>query len=111
MLGGVVLEGKAPLFYAVRKGNTMNYSNTITINGLLNCTDKAKEKWEIITNTDKGLFAIPVSTENSVLFDDICDTVHAEIDGELIPWAHGAVAIKPLVIETVDGVHNELLDN
>lgn len=88
----------------------MTYANTITINGLLNCTDKERDLWEIITNTDKGLFALPVSTENGFMFDDICNSVNAEIDGELIPW-HGAVAIKPLVIETVDGVHNELLDN
>ena len=88
----------------------MTYANTISINGLLNCTDKERDLWEIITNTDKGLFAIPVSTENGFMFDDICNSVNAEIDGELIPW-HGAIAIRPLVIDTENGVHNELLDD
>ena len=88
----------------------MTYANTISINGLLNCTDKERDLWEIITNTDKGLFAIPVSTENGFMLDDICSSVNAEIDGELIPW-RGAVAIRPLVIDTENGVHNELLDD
>lgn len=85
----------------------MTYANTISINGLLNCTDKDGDKWELITNTENGLFAIPVSTENGFMFDDICSSVNAEIDGELIPWTHGAVAILPHVIDTENGVHNE----
>lgn len=89
----------------------MTYANTISINGLLHFADKDNEKWELITHTENGLFVLPVSTENGFMFDDICDSVNAEIDGELIPWSHGAVAIKPLVIDTENGVHNELLDD
>lgn len=85
----------------------MKYSNTVSITGLLNCTDKERNRWEVITNTAKGLFAIPVAYGNGVMFDDICDTVKAEIDGELIPWTHGEVAILPHVIDTESGVHNE----
>lgn len=88
----------------------MMYANTVSINGLLNCTDKERDKWEIITHTDKGLFAIPVSTENGAMLDDICESVNAEIDGELIPWSYGAVAILPHVIDTETGVHNERID-
>lgn len=88
----------------------MKYFNTVSINGFLHCTDKDNEKWELITHTEKGLFVLPVSTENGFMFDDICDSVNAEIDGELIPWTHGAVAILPHVIDTETGVHNERID-
>lgn len=88
----------------------MKYFNTVSINGLLHCADKDNEKWELITHTENGLFVLPVSTENGFIFDDICDTVNAEIDGELIPWTHGAVAILPHVIDTETGVHNERID-
>lgn len=88
----------------------MKYFNTVSINGLLHCTDKDSEKWELVTSTEKGLLVLPVSTENGFMFDDICDSVNAEIDGELIPWTHGAVAILPHVIDTENGVHNERID-
>ena len=82
-------------------------SNTVSINGFLNCTDKERNRWEIITSTDKGLMAIQVAYESGIMFDDICDSVNAEIDGELIPWTYGAVAILPHVIDTESGAHNE----
>lgn len=85
----------------------MSFINSVSINGFLNCTDKERNKWEIITSTDKGLLALPVAYDNGLLFDDICDSVNAEIDGELIPWTCGAVAIRPHVIDTESGVHNE----
>lgn len=88
----------------------MKISNTVSINGFLHCTDKEHNRWEVITNTKCGFVVLPVAYENGLLFDDICDSVNAEIDGELIPWTHGAVAIKPHVIDTESGVHNERFD-
>lgn len=88
----------------------MSFINSVSINGLLNCTDKERNRWEIITSTDKGLLALPVAYDNGLLFDDICESVNAEIDGELIPWTCGAVAIRPHVIDTESGVHNERFD-
>lgn len=82
----------------------MTFTNTVSIKGLLNCTDKERNRWEIITN---GFVVLPVAYENGLMFDDICDSVGAEIDGELIPWEHGTVAILPHVIDTESGVHNE----
>lgn len=88
----------------------MSFTNTVSINGLLNCTDRERNRWELITSTKNGLLALPVAYENGLMFDDICDSVGAEIDGELIPWEHGTVAIKPHVIDTENGVHNERFD-
>lgn len=88
----------------------MSFINSVSINGFLNCTDKERNRREIITSTDKGLLALPVAYDNRLLFDDICDSVNAEIDGELIPWTHGAVAIRPHVIDTENGVHNVRFD-
>lgn len=84
----------------------MTFTNTVSIKGLLNCTDRERNRWELITNTETGFLALPVASENGLMFDDICDSVNAEIDGELIPWEHGTVAILPHVIDTESGVHN-----
>lgn len=58
----------------------MSFINSVSITGFLNCTDKERNRWEIITSTDNGLLALPVAYDNGLLFDDICDSVNAEID-------------------------------
>lgn len=70
-------------------------SNTVSINGLLNCTDKERNRWEIITSTEKGLFALPVAYENGLLFDDMRDSTNRVVlTGDVMFCRNGRLSVR-----------------
>ena len=70
-------------------------SNTVSINGFLNCTDKERNRWEIITSTENGLFALPVAYENGLLFDDMRDSTNRVVlTGDVMFCRNGRLSVR-----------------